>query len=651
MVLLAWLSALKAPDTTVVSVAFDLDGRRGQPARGWPHASGLRAAGADVVVTAWGTGADFVDLRTGRRTRLGEVAVDTRANAIEVAVPVGLLPGNAWRMWAATGLWDPAAGTFMAVGSGAPTATRPGNGGNGAVGQVFNVAFRDHERGTYYEQRQGDAGSVPVTSPRCRGASTSIGSRGERRTPCRSHVGVGSKRSSWTRVPPSVRAKGRPHTGVAGRQGGFGPLEESTTFQFYGRWQPYSLYVPRSYDGSTPIPSALVLHGRGGSHGSYNRQPGFLRDMGEHPGLPPLALITPLARGESFYTDYGERSTLLALDDAARRLRLDPDRQYLTGYSMGGYGVFRLAVRYPDRWAAAVSWAGFTGEFLGTAEVSETLDYNRLTGDPGGLRQEIFDPLMAATLNRRPGPIEYQAVSGDPVQALESLVNLPVLQLGGTNDEIVPVTGQLAAASRLEELGYRHRFDLYPGYEHITFALVDDWTVAREYLGDRRRVTRPRHVVFATSPAWIDPRVADEIPLPAPAAWWVTGLQVRGGADDVRSFGWRRRHQFGVARASTRAPGPHRGSGPADPQPAVRYRLDRWRARAPGEPARSVREQPHRARDRPARGRPGPAVSHGRRHQRRTRDDPLPRLEVGSAVVTAAGRRTFTTRCPAGAVR
>ena len=307
-------------------------------------------------------------------------------------------------------------------------------------------------------------------------------------------------------MPPSVRAKGRPHTGAAGRQGGFGPLEESTTFQFYGRWQPYSLYVPRSYDGSTPIPSALVLHGRGGSHGSYNRQPGFLRDMGEHPGLPPLALITPLARGESFYTDYGERSTLLALDgprpaDSASTRTVS----YLTGYSMGGYGVFRLAVRYPDRWAAAVSWAGFTGEFLGTAEVSETLDYNRLTGDPGGLRQEIFDPLMAATLNRRPGPIEYQAVSGDPVQALESLVNLPVLQLGGTNDEIVPVTGQLAAASRLEELGYRHRFDLYPGYEHITFALVDDWTVAREYLGDRRRVTRPapcgvRHVTRLDRP-------------------------------------------------------------------------------------------------------------------------------------------------------
>lgn len=40
------------------------------------------------------------------------------------------------------------------------------------------------------------------------------------------------------------------------------------------------------------------------------------------------------------------------------RWRVDPDRIYLTGYSMGGYGVWETAMRYPDYFAAIVPLAG-----------------------------------------------------------------------------------------------------------------------------------------------------------------------------------------------------------------------------------------------------------------------------------------------------
>ena len=548
VVLLAWLDALRVADSTVVSVAFDVDGVAGQPALPWPHTSGLRAAGADVVVTAWGTGADVVDLRTGKVTRIGEVAANTRVNAIEVAVPARLLPGGRWRLWAATGLWDGPARTFVQVPSGKPTATRPGNGGGGAVGQAFNVAFRDREGGPYYESRQADAlrtGDVTLMSWSVVVARMRQGASDRLPTPRPGELQAVIVDEGRTLGP---FGEGASFFGIPGRQSGFGPLQESVGFEFYGRWQPYSLYVPRSYDPAVANPSTLVLHGHGGSHASYNRQPGFLRDMGEGGGsLPGLVLITPLARGGSFYVDDGERSTLLALDDAARRLSLDPDRQYLTGYSMGGYGVFRLAVRYPDRWAAAVSWAGYTGEFLGTFDATKTFDGSSLSGPPAQIREEVVAPLIRTLLHREPGPIENQSANGDPVRALESLVNLPILQLGGTNDEIVPVTGQLAAATRLDQLGYRHRFDLYPGYEHLTFALVDQWTTAREFLGDQRRPVHPRHVVVATSPAWISPSAAKRVALPADAAWWVSGIGVRAGSDDVRALGRVDATSFGIA--------------------------------------------------------------------------------------------------------
>src|SRR5262249_45276891 len=49
---------------------------------------------------------------------------------------------------------------------------------------------------------------------------------------------------------------------------------------------------------------------------------------------------------------------LSVIDHVAQNLRIDPKRIYVTGLSMGGYGVWRLAAAYPDRIAAAVSVSG-----------------------------------------------------------------------------------------------------------------------------------------------------------------------------------------------------------------------------------------------------------------------------------------------------
>jgi pimeloyl-ACP methyl ester carboxylesterase len=46
------------------------------------------------------------------------------------------------------------------------------------------------------------------------------------------------------------------------------------------------------------------------------------------------------------------------LEHAARRHRIDPDRVYVTGLSMGGYGTWALAIAFPTRFAAIVPVCG-----------------------------------------------------------------------------------------------------------------------------------------------------------------------------------------------------------------------------------------------------------------------------------------------------
>ncbi len=46
------------------------------------------------------------------------------------------------------------------------------------------------------------------------------------------------------------------------------------------------------------------------------------------------------------------------VDHAIAKLNIDRRRIYVTGLSMGGYGTWRIAATYPDRFAAAVPVCG-----------------------------------------------------------------------------------------------------------------------------------------------------------------------------------------------------------------------------------------------------------------------------------------------------
>lgn len=566
---LARLNTLRVADTTVVAVALDTDNDPATGGGAWPFDAGLSVPGADVVITLWGAGGSLTDLPDGTTVALdGAVAAstDNADNAIEARIPLAALGDpSTMRVWAATGLWDAAAGSWMAVPPPPPTNGAPGGGGLDVASRAFNVAFRSNESGSFMEEQQAAAlntGDISAFSATVDLALLQAGATVPYEIePGRLHVAIVDQGFS---IPPYD--EGLAYGGIPGRFEGAGGAALQQTFSFWGRYQPYAIYLPSTYDGSTALPAALVLHGLGGSHITYNAQPGFLADMGEGNGSseqPPLMLVTPLGRGSSFYADWGEADTLAVLDDVIERFPVDESRLYLTGYSMGGYGVFRLASLYPDRFAAAASWAGYTGEFLGTY----TTDPKAWLTDPTGIYDigaAIVQPLIAET--GLGGGRQGKASIGNPVDTMENLRHLPLVQLTGTNDEIVPTPGQYAAPRRLAELGYRSRFDLYPGYEHFSFALVDDWTEVRSWLGDRRRTETPRQITYKFSDAWTAPGLAAALGLVHDGAWWLRGLTMRDTTDDGLTLASASATSWGVAQNDVRpidvlepstAPTPH----------------------------------------------------------------------------------------------
>lgn len=108
--------------------------------------------------------------------------------------------------------------------------------------------------------------------------------------------------------------------------------------------QPFKIAIPVGYDSRKTYPLVVVMHGNGGNHLEYS---GGVRSNPDYFELHVLGR----ARGGG-YTDLSEADVLDAVDYVQQNWRIDDRRIHLTGASMGGGGTFKLASRYPDRWAS-----------------------------------------------------------------------------------------------------------------------------------------------------------------------------------------------------------------------------------------------------------------------------------------------------------
>lgn len=117
----------------------------------------------------------------------------------------------------------------------------------------------------------------------------------------------------------------------------------------------YALYVPKSYDGSTPFPLILFLHGKGerGTDPHRLEKYGLPKRLMTQPDFPCIVL-SPQCPDETRWHHHIDK-VLALLDMMTSQYNVDTRRIYLTGLSMGGQGALILALQHPERFAALVT--------------------------------------------------------------------------------------------------------------------------------------------------------------------------------------------------------------------------------------------------------------------------------------------------------
>ncbi len=138
--------------------------------------------------------------------------------------------------------------------------------------------------------------------------------------------------------------------------------------------QYYLLTLPEGWDPEREYPLIVNLHGAGPTHPLFYVGLSFqtpeeaeeepdeaeAEPEGEEPELEPHFVLAPWGRGNNGYGEQGEDDVWQALEEVRRDFRVDADRIYLTGHSMGGGGTWHIALRTPDVWAAACPVSGGT---------------------------------------------------------------------------------------------------------------------------------------------------------------------------------------------------------------------------------------------------------------------------------------------------
>lgn len=218
---------------------------------------------------------------------------------------------------------------------------------------------------------------------------------------------------------------------VAEARGGKDPFKSKTgdferhyLLQGANEIMPYRVYVPKSYSASKPTALVIALHGLGGNEdGFFDNYEKLPPQLAEQHGL---LMAAPLGfRRDGFYgsqmmsggdvatrrrSEFSEKDVLEVLRLMKAAYNVDDSRIYLMGHSMGAIGTWALGSKYPQTWAALVTFAG-TGQPT-LAENMKTIPQFVVHGDADNTVNVSGSRNMVAKLKELNANVTYIEVPG-----------------------------------------------------------------------------------------------------------------------------------------------------------------------------------------------------------------------------------------------
>lgn len=452
---------------------LDLDGDAATGTDVWPGVPGLTSHGLETALVVSSTRASLVDATTGAsRDLTGGLTVDRASRSFVLRVPRTTLPlSGTSTVRVVTGL------------TGEPgVSLAPVPASRGALpGQppVYNVGFRTHEQEPVLRN---DWREVEQAAALSEGDVTSF-----------------QHRISWSDLEQRTRTAEPSVTGASnrwyvasldtGEGAGPPPADNAIGPVYRGRLQPYGVYVP-SRTGDLPV--TLLLHSTASNHNQYaGGNPRLQEQLCEQRGS---LCLTPLAYGPAGnYLRSAEVDVWRVWHAAARDFSLDTERTVVSGYSLGGYGAYRLGFTYPDLFAQALVLAG----------------------------QPDCGPRVARGVGQQYAGPGVCTTDGDTTALVPNARHLPYVIGQGALDQRVPLTNFLQHLSAFDAADLRYATELRPAEDHLAYAAKDEFGSLVARLDERSRVTAPGTVDYSFRPALQEPALG----IGPDGGWWLSGVR------------------------------------------------------------------------------------------------------------------------------
>jgi predicted peptidase len=196
----------------------------------------------------------------------------------------------------------------------------------------------------------------------------------------------------------------------------------------------YLLYLPSDYEAKDAWPLVLFLHGAGerGTNLELVKKHGPPKLIDQGKDYPAIVVSPQCAPGRWWHSQLLELSALV--DHITQKYKVDPDRLYLTGLSMGGFGTWALAAYRPDRFAAVMPICG-----------------------------------------------------GGEAMAARALTKVPAWVFHGAKDPVVPLARSEAMVEALQRAKGNVKFTVYPDALHDSWTATYDNPEVWEWLFSQKR--------------------------------------------------------------------------------------------------------------------------------------------------------------------